>query len=149
IDIVEKQTIAPDERKINHFYEHDGRLYISTDYGISVYDLENLEFGETFYIGNNGAHLNVLQTTILGDNIYAATDQGIKIADLNSPFLIDYGAWETLAAGSWVGIVSFQNNIYAAKAENSLNKLQGNSFQTIQVYNSPIVDLRASDKILS
>lgn len=48
VDILEKQNITPDNKRINHFYENDGFVYISTDYGVSVYDLERLEFGDTF-----------------------------------------------------------------------------------------------------
>ena len=38
-------------KKINHFNENNGLVYISTDYGISVFDLERLEFGDTYFIG--------------------------------------------------------------------------------------------------
>ena len=44
IDIINKTTIPPNNKKINHFNEHNGLVYISTDYGISVYDIDNLEF---------------------------------------------------------------------------------------------------------
>ncbi|HET8837443.1 MAG TPA: two-component regulator propeller domain-containing protein [Flavobacteriaceae bacterium] len=148
IDILEKATISPDEKIINHFYEHEGKVYISTDYGISVYDLENREFGESFFIGNDGSHLRVSQITILGDYIYAATNHGVKRALANDPNLVDFTHWETVAPGNWFGIVSFQNKIYAAKSGNSLNRLDGNSFQTLYVYSRPILDLRASDEAL-
>ena len=40
-------------KKINHFNEHNGSLYISTGYGISVYNLDDLEFGEGFITNTN------------------------------------------------------------------------------------------------
>lgn len=148
IGISEKLTLSPEEKNINHFYEHDEKLYISTDYGISVYNLNSLEFGETFFIGANGSHLKVTQITILGDKIYAATSQGIKQANLNNPFLIDFNQWDNVALGSWTGIVSFQNTIYAAKG-NSLYQLEGKSITRTQQYNENIQDLRTSENTLT
>ena len=45
VDILEKPSIPPNIKRINHFYEYGAQLYIATDYGISVYDLNALEFG--------------------------------------------------------------------------------------------------------
>ena len=42
VDILDKLTIPPDSKQINHFYEYNGKLYISSGYGISVYDLDAL-----------------------------------------------------------------------------------------------------------
>ena len=65
-------------------------IYISTNYGISVYDLEALEFGDTYYIGANGSQIQINQTFINGNLIYAATNTGLKTADINSLNLIDF-----------------------------------------------------------
>jgi hypothetical protein len=46
---------------------------MSTDYGISVYDLERLEFGDTYFLGNGGAQITVKQVSILNNEIYAET----------------------------------------------------------------------------
>ncbi len=42
VDILDKPTIPSTQKMINHFYEYNNLVYISTDYGISVYDLELL-----------------------------------------------------------------------------------------------------------
>ncbi|HET8808873.1 MAG TPA: two-component regulator propeller domain-containing protein [Flavobacteriaceae bacterium] len=150
IDILEKQTISPDKKTINHFYEFENKVYISTGYGISVYDLENWEFGETFFIGNNGEELKVSQTTIFGDYIYAATSQGgIRRANVNNPNLIDFSNWQAVEIGNWSGVVTFQNTVYATKDDHFLYKLQGNSFVLVRQFNQIIRDLRASDEVLT
>ena len=41
VDIVNKVTIPSSQKRINHFNELNSLLYIATDYGISIYDLEN------------------------------------------------------------------------------------------------------------
>ena len=42
-DIIDKTTISPENKRINNFNEFDQSVYISTDYGISVFNLEGLE----------------------------------------------------------------------------------------------------------
>ena len=64
VDIINNTTIPSSEKRINHFNEFDEVVYIATDYGISVFNLENLEFGDTYFIGENGRQVNVNQTTI-------------------------------------------------------------------------------------
>ena len=63
VDIINKTTIPSSQKKINHFNEIDEVVFIATDYGISVYNLDDLEFGDTYYIGANGSQVKVNQTT--------------------------------------------------------------------------------------
>ena len=52
VDIINKPNIPGTQKKINHIYEYNDVVYLSCDYGISVYNLENLEFGDTYFIGS-------------------------------------------------------------------------------------------------
>ncbi|MDG1014433.1 MAG: ABC transporter substrate-binding protein, partial [Flavobacteriaceae bacterium] len=67
IDIVAKTTIPSSQKQINHFNENGEDVYIATDYGISVYNLNNLEFGDTYYIGTNGSQIKINQTAIFNN----------------------------------------------------------------------------------
>ena len=49
VDILETQTISPDQKQINQFVINENTAYIATDFGIATYNLDNLEFGDTFY----------------------------------------------------------------------------------------------------
>ncbi|MEY2738910.1 MAG: hypothetical protein RL259_819, partial [Bacteroidota bacterium] len=81
VDIINEVPVAPNKKKINDLYEHNGRLYLATDYGISVVDATTLEFISTYFIGTSGEETAVLQTTVLGNEIYAVTrDFGIRKA---------------------------------------------------------------------
>ncbi|NRD22029.1 ABC transporter substrate-binding protein [Winogradskyella litoriviva] len=133
VDIVEKQNITSENKIINHFYEYDGLVYISTDYGISVYNLDQLEFGDTYFIGDNGSQISVKQTTIFNNEIYAACyyGNGIKKADLNNPNLIDYNQWQNIAYGSFLTISTFNDKVYSVKTDNSLLEIDGNAFSTV------------------
>ena len=72
VDIIDKPTIPATNKRINHFNAYGNVVYISTNYGISVFNLERLEFGDTYFIGNGGSQIQVNQTTVFGDYIYAA-----------------------------------------------------------------------------
>ena len=71
-------------KRINHIKEFNNKLYLSTPFGIVVYDIEKLEFGDTYFIGNNSSSLEVYQTEIMDGFIYAATNDGVFKADLTS-----------------------------------------------------------------
>lgn len=146
IDILNKVTIPPDEKNINHFYENEGLLYISTDYGISVYDLERLEFGDTYFIGNGGAQITVNQTTIYDGYIYAACSNanGLKKADLQNPNLIDYNQWESIRGGNFVFIENVEEKIYAVALNSSVVDVLVNPFIPIFQYPSLPNDMRRS-----
>jgi len=80
VDILNRQSIPPTEKRINHFLEFNGFVYISTGFGISLFSLTDLEFDDTYFIGDNGSRLNVVQMAILDEFIYAATtDFGIRV----------------------------------------------------------------------
>ena len=68
-------------------------MYLSTPFAIVAYDIEKLEFGDTFFIGEGSTSLNINQTLIANSTIFAATEDGIFTADINSNLLIDFNNW--------------------------------------------------------
>ncbi|MCK7589695.1 ABC transporter substrate-binding protein [Subsaxibacter sp. CAU 1640] len=147
VDILEKETVPPNKKKINHFNESDGFIYISTDYGISVYDLQRLEFGDSYFIGNGGSQISVKQTTIFGDFIYAACgdNNAVKKANLSDPNLIDYQQWQTLDNGSFISIENVDDKLYAIKSNNVIYEIISDNFNTVSTYGQTPVDMRSYD----
>jgi hypothetical protein len=68
VDIINKQL--PANRKVNHFMEFDGIVYVSCDFGIV--HLKEYAFGDTYFIGDAGTEISVRQTAIHNGFIYAA-----------------------------------------------------------------------------
>lgn len=131
VDIIEEIPVAPNKKKINDLYEHEGKLYIATDYGISVLNLNTLEFISTYFIGTSGEEVEVLQTTVLNEELFAVTRQsGIRKASLTNPFLYDYNQWQTFDSGYWLGIVTLNNQIVAMNTDGNTYRYNG-SFQNI------------------
>ncbi len=145
VDIPEKETIAPNKKIINHFNEQNGLIYISTDYGISVYNLQRLEFGDTFIIGNGGSQIAVKQTAVLGDFIYAACGNGnaIKKAAINNPNIIDFQQWQMLNNGSFSFIESIDDKLYAIKSNNTIYEIVNDNFNSLFTYGEVAVDMRS------
>lgn len=130
VDILEKENITPINKTVNHFYEHQGLIYISTDYGISVYDLERLEFGDTYFLGNGGSQIRVNQVSVLNDEIFAAcsNNNGLKKADINNPNLIDFSQWQILIGGNFVTINTLVDKAYAVRDNRALFEIDQSGF---------------------
>lgn len=150
VDIIEKATIPADDKKINHFKGYQNHVYISTNYGISVFDLERLEFVDTYFIGDGGTQVQVSQTTILGDHIYASCidGNGIRRALVDSPNLIDFQNWQLVTAGSWYAVEAFQNNLYATRTNNRFYQVNNGIATEVASYSAVPRDLRAVDENL-
>ena len=59
VAILNKPSIPPNAKRINHIYEFNGLVYLSCDFGISTYSLDNLEFEDNYFIGNTGGQISV------------------------------------------------------------------------------------------
>lgn len=144
VDIINK-NIPSNIKKVNHFMEFNGVLYISCDFGIVQYKLATLEFGDTYFIGPNGQEIKVYQTTVFNNDIYAVTQNfGIRKASITNPNLIDYAQWQVFDAGFWSGIVTFNNQLVAMNTNNGIYRHNGTSFQQIANLGQAGIDIRAT-----
>mgnify|MGYP006074496957 FL=1 len=150
VDIINNTTVPTSEKRINHFNELDEGVYVATDYGISVYNLEDLEFGDTYYIGANGSQINVNQTTIFNNEIYAAcgSNNGVKKANLSSSSLIDFQSWTTLNNGNFNKITAFQSKLYTINTSNKIFEINGSSVIPLFVYPQIVNELKVSENTM-
>jgi len=155
-----KITIASDierlditgQKQINHIAEFEDILYLSTPFGIVQYDINNLNFGDTYYIDVDSNPVFVNQTTIFQSTIYAATIKGIYTADITNPNLIDFNNWlqpQGDLIGNFSVITIFNDDIFTSR-NNVLYKLVTfSSLQQINSYLQPIVDVKSSIEYLT
>ena len=156
IDENGKITIANDierlditgQKQISHISEFENFLYLSTPFGIVQYDIENLNFGDTYYIGDNSTPVFVNQTAILDEIIYAVAEDGIYSADLRNPNLIDFNNWLHSESGDFRSITVFNNSVYTAR-DNNLYRLTGNNLQFLQSFSQRVLDLKSSSDFLT
>ena len=143
--------IPPNKKKINHIYEYDSILYISTDFALVEFKLTDFTFGDTFYISPTGAQAEVLETTVLNDEIYAVTlNHGIRKAPLSNPNLVNFAVWQTFDAGFWRGIVTFNEQLVAINSNNIIYRFIGTSPSIVLNIGQPFLDLRSrGDKLIA
>lgn len=105
-------------KKINQVVVQDALAYLATDYGVVVFDLNQLEVKETWRdLGPAGQLWSINQCTFLNDSIFLATQQGVMIGSLTDN-LLDFANWKRFDTGAFTNsveaIASFNNRIYAA-----------------------------------
>ena len=144
VDIINKPSIPPNKKKINHFMEFNGKIYIATDFGIVVYDLNLLQFGDTFIIGPSGSTVEILQTAVFNGFIYAvASGFGLLRADSNNANLIDFNQWINYAPGSWNGVEKTNVELIATTGNQVIKLTTTPTF--IASYPQTIKDVRYSN----
>jgi len=121
VDIINK-NLPTNIKRINNFMEYQGIVYVSTDFGIVQFNLATLKFGDTYFIGDNGAEIKVSQTAIYNGFIFGATSNGIRKADITNPNLIDFKQWQVVTADNWYGIASLGTDLYAVNAAGNVQK---------------------------
>lgn len=144
VDIIDKPTIQATNKRINHINSYGNVVYISTNYGISIFNLERLEFGDTYFIGDGGSQIKVEQTTIFGDYIYAACSggNGIRKALVASPNLINYQNWQTVTTGDFVAIEAVENNLYTVNTNRQIFRVTNDIFNALFQYGTIISDVK-------
>ena len=149
VDIINKQ-LPSNIKKINHFMEFEGIVYVSCDFGIVQFNLSTMLFGDTYFIGNNGAEIRVMQTAVFNGFIYAATIDGVRRANIASKNLIDFNQWSIVASGSWSSIESFDTELIAINTSGYIHKYNAgsNSFIGYTALPSAAVDMRKTDNYL-
>lgn len=154
IEIIDNQnqvTVAKDivnfnysgNKAINNITEFNNKLYLSTSFAIVVYDLESLQFGDTYFIGNQSSELKINQIKIFENTLYAATENGIFTADINNPNLIDFNSWTQNFTGDFKNVTVFNNQIYTSR-DNNLYKLENSNLTLVKTYSLDIETLKAS-----
>jgi hypothetical protein len=114
---------------INSFAFYNGNVYVSTDLGISVINLDRKEISNTYIIGSTGGQTKIYATAVDGTNIYAATQEGVKHALLASPNLQDFNNWhiydttQNIPSKKATFIAAFNNKVYAVIGSNNCDTL--------------------------
>lgn len=132
------------EKSINHIAANNNTLYISLPFGVVEYDISRLEFGDTFFIGDNSQEVNVNQIVIDDNNIYAATTEGLFRASLDNNNLIDFNNWTLVFGGNYEHLLEFNNQIYLSQNRN-LFRLEADSNVLIRSFSNRINDMFSND----
>ena len=149
---IERLTITG-EKEIKHITEFNNKLYLSTPFAVVVYDIENLQFGDTYFIGNNSTTVSINQIAVFNDVIYAATEIGIFTADANARNLIDFNNWQQPQddfLGNFKTIEIFNSALFTAKS-NTFYKINTATatLQQLGLLANMVLDLKTSDAFIT
>ncbi len=148
---IERLDITGD-KQINHIFNNDGTLYLSTPFGIVVYNTNTLLFGDTYFIGAGSTPVFVNQTAVYKDTIYAATQNGIFSADLNNQNLNDFNNWTHSGnlTDNFTNINIFNGNIYVTKTYTLYQLNPSNSsLSSVKSLTDDILSLKTSINYLT
>lgn len=125
-----KREAISGSKSINHILFIDEYAYLACGFGIVVVNLEKREVKDTYYIGNLGTSLIVNQLAFDNNYLYAATHEGIYIADYANSNLVDYSNWQLITT-----IPSYTSNFNTIYVQNgNILTNQVNSSFNDQVY---------------
>jgi hypothetical protein len=122
-------------KRINHISIQGNLAYLSTDFGVVVFDLIQLEVKETWRdIGVAGAELEINQSTFHTDSIFLATEDGILAGKLTDN-LLDFNNWKRFDTGVFnsdiQSITSFTGEVYAAVNGSGIYRHLNNAWQIV------------------
>lgn len=119
-----KKKSIPASKMINHILTDGKMAYLSCGFGILLLDLEKAEIKDTYIFGSNGTYMQVNSCALLGNDLYAATSNGIYRADKTDIMLVDYSRWQRIttvpnAGKAFRQVISDNNILYAVYANPS------------------------------
>ena len=142
VDIINKQLSA-NIKKVNHFMEYNGLIYVSCDFGIVQFNLTTSQFGDTYFIGDNGVEISVKQTAFFNGFIFAATSSGIRRASSTNPNLVDFSQWSVVNSGDWSSIETLDTELIAINSVGYMHRFNSNNFIGFLQLPQPAADMRA------
>jgi ligand-binding sensor domain-containing protein len=128
------RSVQLPRRGVTAIVPHDGLLYFATEYGLSVYDPQRQEFGDSYMkFGHLPPRQRVNDVFFFGSEIWVASEGGVAYADLTTPNLQDPANWTSFSnitgvEGAQVhSVASFDNHVVVA-ADHELFSFDGVSW---------------------
>ncbi len=121
-----KMKLITGDKQIYNILVVDNIAYLATGFGIVALDISRKEIKDTYQFGESGSQITVNDLTFDGEYIFAATNQGIYRASINSPNLVDYNYWSRITNVPVVDIkysyITYFSNMLFACYENPTTK---------------------------
>lgn len=87
-------------KKVNHISITGDQAVVSVGYGLSIFNLKKLEFGDSAFFMTGGLYEASNEATIFGNKVYSVTNSGLKSHEMNITFPV-FSTWTTEIAGSF------------------------------------------------
>jgi ligand-binding sensor domain-containing protein len=148
---LKNSTTIAGSKQINAITIHQHLAYLSADYGLVVFDLNQREIKETWRdLGPTGQTLRIVESTFLGDSIFLATEQGVIAGNLNDN-LLDFARWKRFSSpvnSSVQSIAAFNGKVYAALNGDGLFEYESGNWIITGFSESTFTRITASNHLL-
>lgn len=84
------------DKQIRSIHVRNGIAYLGASFGIIALNISKQEISDTYLIGDNGSQIQVNDIITDETSIWAATENGIFKANLNSSNLADFNNWSRI-----------------------------------------------------
>jgi len=114
-----KRKVVTGNKVINEVYFKNQFAYLACGFGIILFDTDKMEIKDTYYIGPNGANLDVYQVSSNDTCVIAATETGVYYASIGS-LLNNFQNWHTvpgLPNGPYNGVVKYNSMLLVNYSE--------------------------------
>jgi hypothetical protein len=114
------------DKGIYSIYYRQPYFYLATGLGVIVIDADKLEVKETWFLGSGGGQVKVSSVTSDASFFYAATEEGLKKAPVNSADLSDFSNWQLvsgingLSSGPCQQVMTLGNAVYVQRSDSVL-----------------------------
>ncbi|MCP5061614.1 MAG: T9SS type A sorting domain-containing protein [Ignavibacteriae bacterium] len=140
-------------KSINDITIRDDTAFVSTDFGLSLINTNNLSFYDSVLKFGNFVAETPVQNVYLGSTIYVVTNSGIAVKKSSTQNLSAPESWDNInlnlqiPADKIYKIIEYQNHLFAA-TNKGLIKQTDNVWQTILYRGFDIFDLLIVDNNL-
>lgn len=131
-------------KKINHISITGTKAVISVGYGISIFDLEKKEFGDSSFFLSGSTYVSAMESVIKDNFVYTVTSSGIISHEINVTMPI-FAEWQTLIPGA-IKSIDLENSTMAYSTANQVFYGDGNSFMSIGQSFSNIKDVTVNSE---
>ena len=142
-ELAYNQFIPIEQKEVNRITAKGDRLYLATKYGISIYNLNRNEFGDTYYFTGPSGNLEVKSVAFFNHKIFAATVKGLYFADENAN-LINQSVWTKIDIYHWNDLIVFNQKLLGVK-DKVIYRVTTQSISPLLSFNNYIRKLHAND----
>jgi len=125
-----KLKILSGKKLINEVFFYKQFAYLACGFGIVVFDTDKMEIKDTYYIGKDGANVDVNQVAMNDSLIFAATSIGLYKSNYLIKNLANFKDWKVdttqLPNGAYSGVVNCNGIMLCCYSQSSLdNTIKG------------------------
>lgn len=100
-------------KRINHISITGDQAVVSVGYGVSIFNINKKEFGDSAFFVSGGVYEASNEATLFGNKVYSVTNTGLKSHEMNTTFPV-FSTWSTEIPGSYKHIDAESSLIFSS-----------------------------------